>query len=108
MNCRRNLKSLTTTEKQDFIRAVLAMKRNGKYDKYVVWHSQAMNKATPPNDSPNHRNAAHRGPAFFPWHREFIRRFELDLQSEVPGVTLPYWNWAEDSSLADPANAAVW
>ena len=46
--------------------------------------------------------SAHRGSIFLPWHREFLRRFELDLQKEVSDVTLPYWDWAADASLRSP------
>ncbi|MGM8909244.1 tyrosinase family protein [Psychrobacter sp. 1U1] len=89
---------------------------NNTYDKYVLDHYMAMNWATPGGwdwaldpMSPSLfmiRNGAHRGPAFLPWHRAYIRQFELDLDRLVPGVTLPYWNWAADA--ADPMNAAVW
>jgi len=48
------------------------------------------------------RNLAHRGPIFLPWHREFLRRFELDLQKEVSDVTIPYWDWAADANLRSP------
>jgi len=34
---------------------------------------------------------AHRAASFFPWHREMLRRFEIEL-----GVELPYWNWGRD------------
>jgi hypothetical protein len=50
---------------------VLALKANGTYDQYVEWHMNA-------------GAAAHAGPAFFPWHREFLRRLELDLQAINP------------------------
>ena len=42
---------------------------------------------------------AHQGPAFLPWHREFIRRFESDLQSVDQRVTLPYWDWTTDNKV---------
>ena len=87
----------------DFVTAVKAMKANGKYNQYVKTHMDAMNRATPASGSPLTRNAAHRGPAFLPWHREFLRRFEQDLQAEVPGAILPYWDWASDAALADPS-----
>jgi tyrosinase len=52
------------------------------------------------------RNAAHSGPIFLPWHREFLKRFEKDLQRMVPGVSLPYWDWTQDSSK--PHSSPIW
>lgn len=107
----KNIRDLTFQEKQDFINAVWKLKRNGKYNQYVKWHVDAMTRATPaPGESPNPqvRNAAHRGPAFLPWHREFLRRFEKDLRAEVPGVTIPYWDWTQDAELSDPKTAPIW
>lgn len=111
MRCRKNVRDLTDEEKQDFVDAVWALKQSGKYDQYVKDHVDAMNRATPaPVEAPNTsvRNAAHRGPGFLPWHREFLRRFEKDLRAEVPGVTLPYWDWSQDAGLADPKTAPIW
>ncbi|KAI9291815.1 Di-copper centre-containing protein, partial [Neoconidiobolus thromboides FSU 785] len=45
----------------------------------------------------NNSPVAHGVPAFFPWHREFLRRFELALQKVDPTVILPYWDWTKDS-----------
>jgi tyrosinase len=45
----------------------------------------------------NMRNLAHKGSVFLPWHREFLRRYELDLQKEVSDVILSYWDWAADA-----------
>ena len=43
-------------------------------------------------------SGAHLGSAFGPWHREFLRQFEYDLQqvSGNPHLTLPYWDWMTD------------
>ena len=30
---------------------------------------------------------------FLPWHRMLLYEFEKNLQDQVPGVTLPYWDW---------------
>jgi tyrosinase len=115
---RKNVKSLSTTERKNFIDAVKALKANtrdnkigdNRYDDYVLWHAQTMMLAagTDPEQAGG-RNLAHRGPVFLPWHREFLRRFELDLRKEVPGVTLPYWDWAADASLrSDDPDIPPW
>jgi tyrosinase len=94
---RKNVKSLSTSEKKNFTDAINALKKNTKdntigdnrYDDYVIWHAQTMMVAAGSDANTDMRNLAHRGPIFLPWHREFLRRFELDLQKEVPGVTIP-------------------
>ena len=78
-------------EKARFVAALLALKANGTYDQYVLLHV-------------NNMPAAHQGPAFFPWHREMLRRLELDLQAIDASVTLPYWNWTVDNS----ATSTLW
>ncbi|HEY7573251.1 MAG TPA: tyrosinase family protein [Nitrososphaeraceae archaeon] len=117
MNWRRNVASLSKAELLRFTTAVNALKNNGaqgnKYDELVLWHHAAAYKDTPENQvTPPKvptRAVAHTGPSFFPWHSYFIRRFELELQQVVngTGITLPYWNWTEDSSNI-PENMAVW
>lgn len=114
MTYRKNVRELTEAEKDDFVRAVWSLKEGGEYAEYVRWHVEAVMNPTlapdetvPPGTSgADFRNSAHRGPAFLPWHREFLRRFEQDLQSAVPGVTLPYWDWTEDAGPGDPADDA--
>jgi tyrosinase len=62
-----------------------------------------MNTPTPSGIDPMMRNVAHRGPAFLPWHREFLRRFEQEL-----GVRIPYWDFAADQASGSPESAPVW
>ena len=38
----------------------------------------------------------HGSPAFLPWHREFINRYEVLLQEADPTVKLLYWDWTTD------------
>ncbi len=108
MNIRKNVNALTSTEKQNLIEALKGLKANGNYNNYVQMHAAAAAYPCPSTVSPSYRNAAHNGPAFLPWHRQFILLFEQDLQAQVPDVTLPYWDWASDAALPDPATASVW
>ncbi len=115
MLIRKSVRALNDAEQADFVNAVLSLKREAStvlpnvstYDTYVVWHVRAMANRTPwvrddPADpSPTIRNSAHRGPAFLPWHREFLRRFEADLQriSDNSDLAIPYWDWENDNTF---------
>ncbi len=80
------------------------------YDLFVAWHHIAMNTFTPPDQTD--RNAAHRGPAFLPWHRFMLVLFEQQLQRilDNPEFALPYWDWAADGQLStsQQTQAAIW
>lgn len=95
MAIRKNIRSLTAAEKSELIQAIKAIKASGQYDTYVTTHAQAM-------------PTAHRGPAFLPWHREFLRRYEQDLQNAAgnPDLGLPYWDWTQDAT--NPTGSPVW
>jgi tyrosinase len=104
---RKNQKSLLAFERQRFVAAVKQMKLVGTYDQYVQWHLDAMgNMTTEPN-------FAHQGPAFLPWHREFILLFEQDLQAADKALgndgslMLPYWDWTAETS-PDSAVNPLW
>jgi len=104
MGVRKNQATLITQEKQNFVNALLALKANGTYDQFVQMHIDAMAHATPPGGNPMDRNAAHRGPTFLPWHREYLRRFELELQAIDSSVSIPYWDWTVDNS----PSSSIW
>jgi hypothetical protein len=101
MYVRKNQAFLTDPEKLKFVSAVLALKaektgpnpQDNTYDQYVQWHKDTIDDATGRND-------AHKGPAFFAWHRVFLLEFEKDLQriSGDPNLGLPYWDWRIDNS----------
>lgn len=122
MHCRRNVRKLIeefraatpatqpATELIRFRNAVVALKaapsglapphtQANRYDDYVYVHQQSMAGHGGLGPHPGHR-----GPMFFPWHREFLRRFELDLRtvSGDPTLCLPYWDWSVDKTPADP------
>jgi tyrosinase len=43
---------------------------------------------------PPRKYCPHGNLLFLPWHRAYLYFFELALQDQVPGVTLPYWDWS--------------
>jgi tyrosinase len=100
MQTRKNIRKLSNAEKRAFVNALLQLKKQGRYDQYIEWHHHAMMCPTPlPNENPHwrYRNAAHRGPVFGPWHRDYILQLEKDLQKIDKTVVLPYWDWSEDA-----------
>jgi tyrosinase len=42
---------------------------------------------------------------FLPWHRAYLYFFEKALQDQVPGVTLPWWDWRDHSEPLPAAYA---
>jgi streptogramin lyase len=101
MAFRKNQRSLTTAEKERFTKALLDLKKVkpgdtlSTYDLFVKDHVDAMNG-----------EYAHMGPAFLAWHREYLRKFELELQRVSPPepstggdeLGLPYWDWSIDQA----------
>lgn len=62
-----------------------------------LWDSGFIkNNADLHND--NFHNGIHLGPAFLPWHRDFLRKLELELQTHDPSISLPYWDWTANDS----------
>ncbi|MDB6166098.1 MAG: tyrosinase [Lacunisphaera sp.] len=99
MITRKSVTSLTPDERAAYVRGVKAIKASGKYNGYVEMHNNA-----------NAHPVVHRCPSFLPWHREFILRYERDLQNALGDSSfgLPYWDWASDAASADPKQASVW
>lgn len=98
LRVRKNAKNLSAQERLDFTNAILALKNRPSpyeqglnyYDQFVMWHRNSFYCDT---------MAAHMGPAFLPWHRQFLLMFENAL-SEAAGkqITLPYWDWTDNAS----------
>jgi tyrosinase len=36
---------------------------------------------------------------FLPWHRAYLYNYEMALRDIDPSVTLPFWDWTQDSGL---------
>jgi hypothetical protein len=106
LRCRKNVKALGADEKRRFVRAIKGLKARdsslnpgsqSRYDDYVKIHRSAMDAAMG-----GAAGWAHRDSAFFPWHRELLYRFEEELRSIEPGVTIPYWDWTRAQANGNP------
>lgn len=100
MNVRKNAASLTAAEWTDLMTAFTKLKHTflggsqvSIYDQFVAIH-----RGVTGLQGAQTQDGAHGGPAFLPWHREYLRRFEHALQFVQPSVMIPYWNWGADIS----------
>jgi len=88
----------TSAEKTNFINALRQFKTtsaNGRnYNWYIDRHIEYFARTS---DGISH---AHQAPSFLPWHREYLRLLELDLQtvSGNPNLFIPYWDWTNTTS----------
>lgn len=101
MKYRKNIKRLTSDEKKRFVNAILALKSQdsvihpgsqSRYDDFAETHMNAMMATV---------GWAHQDSVFFPWHRELLYQFEKLLQAVEPTVTIPYWDWTREQSIAN-------
>ncbi|KAK6745943.1 hypothetical protein RB195_012198 [Necator americanus] len=93
---RKEYRVMTDVERRRYHTAMRRIKRNGDYDKLSRIYSSF-------TTSPG----AHSGPAFLPWHREFIKRLEIALRRVDPTIALPYWDSTLDSTLPNPRDSSM-
>lgn len=102
LDIRKSATHLTDAERDRFLEALIRLRyrpaniptiQASVYDQYVALH-QAVMVVTFAGQADT-INMGHWNIGFLAWHREYLRRFELTLQSEMPGVTVPYWDWAD-------------
>ena len=103
LRVRPDVLQLSNAERERYVQTLHAMKRRpsaydpavNAYDYFVQLHGRAF----PSAQDPTHYNA-HMSASFLPWHREFLLRFERELQ-RVSGdaqMALPYWDWQQQGS----------
>ncbi|WP_406209801.1 tyrosinase family protein [Kitasatospora sp. NBC_01560] len=104
MDIRKDATRLTPQERDRFLEALIRLKQRqapgapagvGVYDRFVALHGAVMAVIAPGLPAGETVNYGHWNIGFCAWHRKYLREFELALQAEVPGVTVPYWNWAD-------------
>ena len=107
MGTRKSAAALTEAERSSFLEALFKLKQRqaagatqllNVYDQFVAMHGAVMAVVSP--DARDPVNFAHGNIGFLPWHRMYLRSFELALEAEVPGVALPYWDWSDDVGAA--------
>jgi hypothetical protein len=112
MPVRKNAKYMSPDEREAFVKACVLMKADivnpgaAAADQYSHWDELAavhrmIQNANAPGTSTS-VNFGHGGSgsySFLSWHRYFLFLFEQRLQSYVPGVMLPYWDWADPAPI---------
>lgn len=104
---RKSVSTLTAEEKAAFVTALKTLKTTipkgqtlSIYDQFVLRHVLTMGfRQSLGAEGDARGNPAHSYPAFLPWHRQFLKDFELALQSVDPSITLPYWDWTDAQAL---------
>ncbi|KAJ3342885.1 hypothetical protein HDU91_000474 [Kappamyces sp. JEL0680] len=98
-------RQLSEMQKQSYLTAVRLLKNRTASAPTAldmsIWNHDQFTKAHWDYAANNHGKAA-----FFPWHRRFLAGYEQALQSVVPGVVLPYWDWRLDSQ--NPGASDLW
>ena len=106
---RKEVRDLTRNEWRKFVETLHLLKETGIYDHFVAVHVASMQRMY--SEICPECNVSHGTPAFLPWHRAYLRIFELVLQDfgRDRNVALPFWDWTIDRALDDgPASSEVW
>ncbi|MET9392300.1 tyrosinase family protein [Streptomyces sp. NPDC006624] len=90
---RKDVSTLTRSERRRFVKAMLEVKRRGEYDEFVRIHIEYYTA-----DGEDGLRTAHMAPSFLPWHRQFLLDLEKALRRVDSSVSVPYWDWTRNRS----------
>ncbi|CEF66907.1 Tyrosinase copper-binding domain and ShKT domain and Uncharacterised domain, di-copper centre-containing protein [Strongyloides ratti] len=96
MAYRKEYRMMTDDERNRYHRALQIMKQNGQYDAIGRQHRDVSSGG-----------GAHSGPGFLPWHREYLKRFEIQLKMIDPTLAIPYWDSTLDNYLPSPRDSIL-
>ncbi len=82
---RRSARRMTAGQQEEFRRAIAEAQAIGDDRGYQRWAGI--------HGLPLPISCVHNDELFLPWHRAYLYFFEKALQDQVPGATLPWWNW---------------
>jgi len=82
---RRSARRLTVKQRADLRSAITAAQGISDDRGYQAWAGI--------HGLPLPISCVHGSELFLPWHRAYLYFFEKALQDQVPGVTLPWWDW---------------
>jgi hypothetical protein len=87
-------RTLSAAQRQQFNDAVQQAHADGSYQALAAVHADMSHNM--------HSNMGSVGKQrFLPWHRIYLLNMENLLRSKRPGLTIPYWNYAEDKARPD-------
>ena len=110
MNIRKNARWLSNKERERLLKAILSLKGQYRqqgnltmnvYDFYPLEHRIVRRRRLGRDPAQALGDGGHGGPGFLPWHREWLRRFEMDIQAIDSSVTLPYWDLLDPVGTRD-------
>lgn len=96
LKVRRDIRTLSREERMELRDAFIKLKNEGNSQTGVTYDT--FNRL---HDADDMMLYGHMAPSFLPWHRYFVYLMELELQNLTgnPNLTIPYWDFIEDSGL---------